>query len=98
VLGIGIGFAFASMATLVAENVRPEETGVASGMNTVMRSIGGVIGGQTGAALLAAYTIGRTGLPAEHPHVVTFSVGAGAAVVGALLACLTPEPRRHFGL
>jgi MFS family permease len=40
-LGIGIGFAFASMATLIAENVRLEETGVATGMNTVMRSVGG---------------------------------------------------------
>jgi EmrB/QacA subfamily drug resistance transporter len=97
VLGIGIGFAFAAMATLIAENVRPEETGVASGMNTVMRAIGGVIGGQTGAALLAAYTIGDSGLPAERAYVITFAVGAGAAVVGAVLACFTPEPRHDFG-
>jgi MFS family permease len=41
-LGVGFGFAFASMATLIAENVRPEETGVVTGVNTVMRSIGGV--------------------------------------------------------
>jgi len=98
VLGIGIGFAFASMATLIAENVRPEETGVASGMNTVMRAIGGVIGAQTGAALLAAYTIGNSGLPAERAYVITFAIGAGAAVIGAGLACLTPEPRRDFSL
>jgi predicted MFS family arabinose efflux permease len=40
----GVGFAFAAMSTLIAENVRPEETGVATGVNTVMRSIGGVVG------------------------------------------------------
>jgi hypothetical protein len=30
------------MAKLIVDSVRPEETGVASGMNTVMRTIGGV--------------------------------------------------------
>ena len=49
-LGIGIGFAYASMATLITEAVRPTETGIATGMNTVMRTVGGVIGGQMGAA------------------------------------------------
>ena len=93
-LGIGVGFAFASMATLIAENVRLEETGVATGMNTVMRSIGGVIGAQAGAALLSAYTIAGTSIPAEKGFVITFSVGAGAAVVGAILACFVPEPER----
>jgi EmrB/QacA subfamily drug resistance transporter len=93
-LGIGVGFAFASMATLIAENVRLEETGVATGMNTVMRSIGGVIGAQAGAALLSAYTIAGTSVPAEKGFVITFAVGAGAAVVGAALACFVPEPDR----
>src|SRR5919198_2947597 len=37
-LGIAVGFAFAAMATLIVESVRPEETGVATGMNTVMRT------------------------------------------------------------
>jgi MFS family permease len=93
-LGIGVGFAFASMATLIAENVRLEETGVATGLNTVMRSIGGVIGAQAGAALLSAYTIAGTSIPAEKGFVITFAVGAGAAVVGAVLACFVPEPER----
>ena len=31
VLGIGVGFAFAAMSTLIAETVRPAETGVANG-------------------------------------------------------------------
>lgn len=61
-LGVGVGFAFASMATLITEAVRPTETGIATGMNTVMRTVGGVIGGQIGAALLSAYLISGTGL------------------------------------
>ena len=39
--------------------------GVASGMNTVVRMIGAVIGGQVAAALLTAQTIGRLSIPAE---------------------------------
>ena len=51
-VGIGIALAFSAMAALIAENVRPTETRVATGMNTVMRTVGAVIGGQLGAALL----------------------------------------------
>jgi MFS family permease len=95
-LGIGFGFAFASMATLIAENVRPEETGVATGVNTVMRSIGGVVGAQAGAALLTAYTVpGTHGIPALHGFIVTFAVATAASVVAAVLAVLTPEPSRR---
>ena len=36
----GVGFAFAAMVALIIENVRPTETGVATGMNMVMRMIG----------------------------------------------------------
>ena len=33
-LGLGIGLAFASLANLIVEAVRPDQTGVATGMNT----------------------------------------------------------------
>jgi EmrB/QacA subfamily drug resistance transporter len=95
VLGVGVGFAFAAMTTLIAENVRIEETGVATGMNTVMRSIGGVIGAQVGAALLTAYTIGGShGVPSVRGFEISFAVAALAALVGGGLACLVPEPSR----
>ena len=57
-LGLGVGAAFAAMAALIADNVDPLEMGVASGMNTVVRMIGAVVGGQVGAVLLTAQTIG----------------------------------------
>ena len=41
-LGIGVGFAFAAMAALVTEGVPVTETGVATGVNTVMRTVGAV--------------------------------------------------------
>ena len=63
-LGVGVGFAFASMANLIVEAVRPDQTGVATGMNAVMRTIGGAVGGQVAASILAA-SARRDGFPAR---------------------------------
>jgi MFS family permease len=94
VLGIGVGFAFAAMATLITEAVRPSETGVATGMNTVMRTVGGVVGGQVGAALLAAHTIpGTGGVPSVVGFEIAFAIGAVAAFVGAAVAVFVTPPR-----
>jgi len=85
-LGVGVGFAFAAMVALIAENVDATEMGVATGMNTVVRMIGAVVGGQVGAALLTARTIGDTGLPAESAFTTTFALSAVAALVASLVA------------
>jgi EmrB/QacA subfamily drug resistance transporter len=93
-LGVGIGFAFAAMATLITEAVRPSETGVATGMNTVMRTVGGVVGGQVGAALLEAHTIPRSGgVPSVVGFEVAFGISAVAALVGAGVAVFVTPPR-----
>jgi EmrB/QacA subfamily drug resistance transporter len=92
VLGVGVGFAFAAMATLITEAVRPTETGVATGMNTVMRTVGGVIGGQVGAALLAAHTIPGTTVPSVDGFTLAFAVAAVVALVGAGFAVLITPP------
>jgi hypothetical protein len=60
--------------------------GVASGMNTVVRMIGAVIGGQVGAALLTARTIGSTSVPAESAFTITFALSAVAALIAAGIA------------
>ena len=94
ILGAGIGFAYAAMATLITQAVRPTETGVATGMNTVMRTVGGVIGGQVGAALLVAHTIPRTGgVPSVAGFEIAFGISAVAALAGAGVALLVTPPR-----
>ena len=92
-LGIGVGFAFAAMATLITEAVRPSETGIATGMNTVMRTVGGVIGGEMGAVLLSAYTIDDTGVPSVSGFETAFSISAVAALAGAVVAIFVTAPR-----
>ena len=85
-LGLGVGAAFAAMAGLIADNVDPREMGVAGGMNTVVRMIGGVVGGQVGAALLTARTIGDSSVPAESAFTITFALSAATALVAAAIA------------
>jgi hypothetical protein len=62
------------------------EMGVASGMNTVVRMVGAVIGGQVGAAFLTAQTIGSTSIPAESAYTTTFALSAITALVAAGIA------------
>jgi EmrB/QacA subfamily drug resistance transporter len=85
-LGLGVGSAFAAMAALIADNVDPREMGIASGMNTVVRVIGGVVGGQIAAALLTAQTIGDTSVPAESAFTTTFLLSCVAALVASAIS------------
>jgi EmrB/QacA subfamily drug resistance transporter len=92
-LGLGIGFAFAAMANLVVEAVPAEATGVASGINTISRSIGGAVGAQVAAAILTASTSGG-GLPAESGYVIAFLISAVGALVALGATMLVPRPER----
>jgi hypothetical protein len=55
-------------------------------VNTVVRTVGGVLGSQLTAALLAARHIAGTTTPARSGYLAVFLVAAAAAVVGGL-AC-----------
>jgi MFS family permease len=91
-LGAGIGLAFASMANLIIENVGPGETGVATGMNTVTRTVGGAFGGAATASVIAG-TLGRSGYPSAHGYTAAFTLCAGALAIGVLAGLLIPQRR-----
>jgi EmrB/QacA subfamily drug resistance transporter len=92
VMGIGIGFAFASMANLIVESVPAEQTGIATGMNTIVRSIGGAIGSQVAAGIITA-TVAAGGLPSERGFTIAFAVAAAALALGFLVALRIPSAR-----
>ena len=73
-LGLGIGFAFASMANLIVEAVDQRQTGVATGMNTIMRTIGGSLGGQICAAIVSGHVVVATGLAEESGFTTAFTM------------------------
>jgi MFS family permease len=87
VLQAGVPVFYAAVAKLVVDAVRPFETGVATGMNMIMRTIGGVIGAQAGAAVIAAVTIAGTDTPSERAFTIAFSA---SAVVTLTATVLTP--------
>jgi EmrB/QacA subfamily drug resistance transporter len=91
ILGAGIGLAFAAMVNLIIENVGPGETGIATGMNTVTRTVGGAFGGSATASVLAATVI--DGYPTEHGYTVAFALCATALAAGTLVGLLIPQRR-----
>ncbi len=96
-LGVGIGLAFAALGNLIVQAVPAQETGAASGMNTVLRTLGGALGGQVAATFIAGSTV--RGLPALTGFTRTFAMAAlvlaGCAAAGLLIpareAAAVPE-------
>ena len=89
-MGVGIGLAFSSLANLIVEAVPPEQTAIATGMNTVMRTLGGSVGGQVGASLIAG-TVVASSLPTENGFTLAFGFAAGACLLAALASMAVPR-------
>src|SRR4051794_14099508 len=91
-LGVGIGLSFSAMANLIVQNVRQEQTGVATGMNAVTRTLGGAFGGQVAATLLAG-SVGAAGIPTSSGFTLAFLMCL-IAVVGAVGFAIAVPKRR----
>jgi MFS family permease len=88
-LGIGIGLAFAALGNLIVQAVSSHQTGVASGMNTVMRTLGGALGGQLSATFIAAHTL--HGQPTVTGFTETFVMATGFLIVCLFAGALVPK-------
>jgi EmrB/QacA subfamily drug resistance transporter len=108
VAAVGLGFAFVPMTIAAVSGVEAHESGLASGLINTSQQVGGALG----LAILAAIANSRTdglmetagGAPAALPNALTegfqiaFLVGAGFAVLGAILAATLisgKESRQH---
>jgi EmrB/QacA subfamily drug resistance transporter len=87
-LGAGIGLAYAALGNLIVQAVPPDQTGVASGMNTVVRTLGGAVGGQIAATLVVDHTTGL--LPGLTGFTDTFVLSAFLLLVCVLAGLLVP--------
>lgn len=90
--GIGSGLVFASLAGVVIASVPAEQTGVASGMNANIRTIGGSLGAAVMAGIVTA-RITDGGFPVEAGYTVGFIVLAVAMVGAAAAAVYIPDHR-----
>jgi predicted MFS family arabinose efflux permease len=100
---VGLGLAFVSMTVAAVSGVEPHEAGLASGLINTSQQVGGALGlavlatianSQTDSAMTAAQ-----GNPAALPAALTegfqaaFTVGAGIAIAGAVLAMVLVSGR-----
>jgi MFS family permease len=92
VLGLAFGLAFAAMSNLVVDAVPQTQTGVASGMNANIRTVGGALGG---AVLASVVTAGARpdGLPVEAGYVHGFTVLVVTSGLAAIVALFVPVVR-----
>jgi MFS family permease len=94
VFGLGLGLAYAAMTSLVVQSVPASQTGVASGMNANIRTIGGSIG----TAVVSSIITGRLrpdGLPYESGFTHGFLLLAVTSAVTVAVALLVPATRRR---
>jgi MFS family permease len=89
-LGTAVGLSFAAMANLIVNAVPQDQVGVATGVNTIVRTVGGALGAQICASIIAADQIASTHLPAEQGFVISFWILAGALGVSVLAALAVP--------
>ena len=90
--GVGLGLAYASMTSLIVQSVPREQTGVATGMNDNIRTIGGSIGTALASSIITGH-LQPNGLPAESGFTDTFLLLSTFAAAAVLLALAIPTIR-----
>ena len=93
VISAGVGFAYAAMPALIMGAVPASESAAANGLNSLMRSIGTSSSSAVMGVVLAhmTTTLGPVSIPTETGFRVTFMIGAGVAVVAALVVLGIPS-------
>jgi EmrB/QacA subfamily drug resistance transporter len=93
-LGLGLGLAFSAMSSLIVQAVPASQTGVASGMNANIRTIGGAIGAAIMASIVTSH-LQPSGIPFESGYTKGFAFLGATTVVATLVAVFlptTPDP------
>jgi EmrB/QacA subfamily drug resistance transporter len=88
-LGVGFCLCLIALPNQVVAAVPQHQTGSATAVNTVVRNVGGALGGQLAAALIVASA--HAGLPAASGYVEALAFCAGATVLGAITAIAAPR-------
>ncbi|MFC6343668.1 MFS transporter [Nocardioides hankookensis] len=89
ILGLAFGLAFAAMSNLVVAAVPQSQTGVASGMNTNIRTVGGAIGSAVIATVVTSNLL-PIGVPTESGYTHGFLLLAITSTAAAVVSVLVP--------
>jgi EmrB/QacA subfamily drug resistance transporter len=98
-VGLGVGFAYAAMPTLIMRAVPPTETAAANGLNSVMRTLGSTVSATVVGVILSTDVerVGELAIPTTGAFATVFLVGAIVVLCGVLLAVLIPRVGRDYG-
>ncbi|GAA1528419.1 MFS transporter [Actinomadura kijaniata] len=93
VQGVGFGIAYAALGTLAVQHVPMDQSGIASGINSLVRVAGGSVAGAATAAVLTAGTAAGARAPSLDAYVLCFWLAAAGALLAAAVA--TAHGLRH---
>ena len=87
--GVGLTFAMTATSSLIVSGVPQAQTGEATGMNTMVRTVGGSVGSQVVAALVVG-----SGTATSHGFTLAFAVCGALLLLAVPLVLLVPARRR----
>lgn len=92
--GAGIGLSFAAMSNAIIEAVPATQTGQATSVNAIARTIGSSIGTAVIAAIISA-KVTPQGVPTDEAFTIAFWTCSGIAVLAIIAALAVPSARRR---
>jgi MFS family permease len=87
-----ISLGYGALPALVVSEVEGSETGVATGVNAIARTVGSSVAAAVVAVVLQRSAV-ATGLPSEHAFVLIFVAGAVTAGLALVLIAMSHAPR-----
>jgi EmrB/QacA subfamily drug resistance transporter len=88
--GVGFGLAFAAMSNLIVAAVPSHQTGVASGMNANIRTIGGALGSAIMSSIVVS-GVHAGDIPHESGYTNGFTLLAAATIIAAVAGVFVPS-------
>jgi predicted MFS family arabinose efflux permease len=97
-VGLGTGFAYSAMPTLIMHAVPSTETAAANGLNSVMRTLGSTVSASLiGVILSSSFVLsGGVEIPTRGAFQTVFAIGAAVALVGTVVAAFIPRRERPY--
>ncbi|HEY8913075.1 MFS transporter [Lacisediminihabitans sp.] len=98
IVGVGVGFAYAAMPTLIMRAVPPNETAAANGLNSVMRTLGSTVAATLVGVILSSHLVvsGGIGIPTTQAFQLVFGMGAAVALAGVIIGAFIPTRGTGF--
>ncbi len=95
-IGAAVGLTYSAMPNVILEAVPASQTGVATGMNANLRTVGGALGGQVTVSIVATGTK-ILGYPGPGGFTVSLVMLVAVSAAAAVVAARVPDPSATGG-